>query len=117
MEPKLKEGKTVFINKIYYILNEIKRNDIIGIKKNQKVEIKRIIGMPNDIIRVSGNSMLGNEKEIKNNTEQLQNNVQTLEIKLGEQEYYVLGDDYCSRCIDSRKYGPITKKQIIGKVL
>ena len=117
MEPKLKEGKTVFINKIYYVLNEIKRNDIIGIKKNQKVEIKRIIGMPNDIIRVSGNSMLVNEKEIKNNTEQLQNNVQTLEIKLGEQEYYVLGDDYCSRCIDSRKYGPITKKQIIGKVL
>ena len=29
--------------------------------------------------------MLVNEKEIKNNTEQLQNNVQTLEIKLGEQ--------------------------------
>jgi len=38
-------------------------------------------------------------------------------VKLGKEEYYVLGDDYCPKCIDSRKYGPITKKQIIGKVL
>ena len=38
-------------------------------------------------------------------------------VRLMQKEYYVLGDDYCPKCIDSRKYGPITKKQIIGKVL
>lgn len=117
MEPKLKEGKSVFINKMYYILNEIKRNDIIGIKNNQKIEIKRIVGVPDDTVRIFGNFILVNGKKIKNNKEQSQNTVHKLEMKLGEQEYYVLGDDYCSKCIDSRKYGPITKKQIIGKVL
>ena len=74
--------------------------------------------MPNDIISISGNLILVNGKKIKeNHKEQAQNNVQKLEVKLGKEEYYVLGDDYCPKCIDSRKYGPITKKQIIGKVL
>ena len=118
MEPELREGKSVFINKIYYKLNKIKRNDIIGIENNQKVEIKRIVGMPNDMLSISENLILVNGKRIKENgEEQVQNNVRKLEVVLREQEYYVLGDDYCPRCIDSRKYGPITKKQIIGKVL
>tara|TARA_B100000446_G_scaffold136629_1_gene128928 strand:- start:78 stop:518 length:441 start_codon:yes stop_codon:yes gene_type:complete len=118
MEPELREGESVFINKIYYKLNKIQRNDIIGIKNNHKVEIKRIVGMPNDIISISGNLIQVNGKKIKENPkEQAHNNVQKLEVKLGKEEYYVLGDDYCPKCIDSRKYGPITKKQIIGKVL
>ena len=116
MEPKFREGDYVFINKIYYKLNKIKRNDIIGIDNNQKIEIKRIIGIPNDILLINGNSILVNGKKItENDKEKIQNNIHKSEVKLKKEEYYVLGDDYCPRCIDSRKYGPITKKQIIGK--
>ena len=48
MEPVINEGEQVFITKTYYRLNKIKRNDIIGLYNNQKIEIKRIIGMPDD---------------------------------------------------------------------
>jgi|TARA_B100001750_G_scaffold245626_1_gene265730 signal peptidase I len=118
MEPKLREEDSVFISNVYYKLNKIKRNDIIGINNKKKIEIKRIIGMPNDFVLCDGNSISVNGKAIKKNIKKdLQNNVNNFKVKLKESEYFVLGDDYCPQCIDSRKYGPITKNQIIGKVL
>ena len=118
MEPKLKEEDSVFISNVYYKLNKIKRNDIIGIDNKKKVEIKRIIGMPNDFVLYDENSISVNGKAIKTNIKKdLQSNVNNFKVKLKESEYFVLGDDYCPQCIDSRKYGPITKNQIIGKVL
>jgi len=118
MEPKLREEDSVFIRNVYYKLNKIKRNDIIGIDNKKKVEIKRIIGMPNDFVLYDENSISVNGKAIKTNIKKdLQSNVNNFKVKLKESEYFVLGDDYCPQCIDSRKYGPITKNQIIGKVL
>ena len=36
MEPIINEGEQVFITKMYYKFNKIKRNDIIGLYNNQK---------------------------------------------------------------------------------
>ena len=118
MEPIINEGEQVFITKMYYKFNKIKRNDIIGIDNKKKIEIKRIIGMPNDFVLCDGNYISVNGKAIKKNIKKdLQNNVNNFKVKLKESEYFGLGDDYCPQCIDSRKYGPITRNQIIGKVL
>ena len=118
MEPVINDGERVFITKMYYKLNKIKRNDIIGIDNKKKIEIKRIIGMPNDFVLCDGNYISVNGKAIKKNIKKdLQNNVNNFKVKLKESEYFGLGDDYCPQCIDSRKYGPITRNQIIGKVL
>ena len=49
MYPTLKNGNIVLIQK--YNL-DLKNNDIIVIKKDNKIIIKRLIGIPNDTIRI-----------------------------------------------------------------
>ena len=66
MEPVINEGEQVFITKMYYKLNKIKRNDIIGLYNNQKIEIKKIIGMPEDRLLINQSSLVRNGTEIIN---------------------------------------------------
>mgnify|MGYP000859605250 FL=1 len=115
MEPVINEGDQVFITKMYYKLNKIKRNDIIGLYKDHKIEIKRIIGMPKDRISINQYSLVRNGTEIIN-TSSIQHEIQNKEIILRNEEFFVMGENY-SKSVDSRNYGPIKKNQIIGKVL
>ena len=115
MEPVINDGEQVFITKMYYKLNKIERNDIIGLYNNQKIEIKRIIGMPEDRLLINQSSLVRNEIEIIN-TSNIQHEIQNKDIILRNEEFFVLGENY-SKSVDSRNYGPIKKNQIIGKVL
>ena len=115
MEPVINEGEQVFITKTYYRLNRIKRNDIIGLYNNQKIEIKRIVGMPDDRLLINQYSLNVNGTEIIN-TNKIQHEIQNREIILRNGEFFVVGENY-TKSVDSRIYGPITKNQIIGKVL
>ena len=115
MEPIINEGEQVFITKMYYKFNKIKRNDIIGLYNNQKIEIKRIIGMPKDRLAINKYSVIRNGTEIIN-TSNIQHETQNKEIILRNGEFFVVGENY-SKSVDSRNYGPIKKNQIIGKVL
>ena len=115
MEPIIKEGERVFITKTYYKWNKIKRNDIIGLYNNQKIEIKRIIGIPNDQLTINQSSITLNGKKIIN-VDNIQYKIQDKKIRLKNEEYFVVGENY-NKSVDSRNYGPITKNQIIGKVM
>ena len=64
MEPVINDGEQVFITKMYYKLNKIKRDDIIGLYNNQKIEIKRIIGIPEDRLSINQSSLVRNGTEI-----------------------------------------------------
>ena len=115
MEPVINEGEQVFITEMYYRFNKIKRNDIIGLYNNQKIEIKKIIGMPEDRLLINQSSLVRNGTEIIN-TNNVQHEIQNKEIILRNEEFFVMGENY-SKSVDSRNYGPIKKNQIIGKVL
>ena len=115
MEPVINDGEQVFITKMYYKMNKIRKNDIIGLYKDHKIEIKRIIGMPKDRISINQYSLVRNGTEIIN-TSRIQHGIQNKEIILRNEEFFVMGENY-SKSVDSRNYGPIKKNQIIGKVL
>lgn len=113
MYPTLKDGDIVYIKK--YNLS-FKQNDIVVIKKNKNIIIKRIIGLPNENIEIN-NYVYVNGKKYKdlyiNNTGDI-NNI----IYLKEDEFFVLGDNI-ENSIDSRfnEIGIIKRNEIIGKVL
>jgi len=113
MFPTLKNGEVVCIQK--FNLN-LEHNDIIVIRKNGKIIIKRLIGMPNDTIRIDKYVYINGEK---NDNLYIQNsgNISN-EICLKENEYFVLGDNR-QNSIDSRfdEIGIIYKNEIIGKVI
>lgn len=113
MEPTLKNGNIILIKKFNL---EIEYNDIIVIKKTNKILIKRVVGLPNDTIKIDKYLYVNGEKRNNlyiNNRGDMKN-----EIKLKSNEFFVLGDNI-EHSIDSRfnEIGVIHKDEIIGKMI
>lgn len=102
---------------ILYKLSSIDRFDIVVLKEsdNNETIIKRIIGLPGDKIKIRNNKIYVNNKIIEDKYAYGQTSDYD-EITLGEDEYFVLGDN---RLIskDSRYFGAIKKDDIKGKAI
>ena len=140
MYPTLKDGEFGFTNVGGVLLNGVKRGDIVVVtmeEKGQKTHwVKRVIGMPgdtiscvNDIVFINGKVLdetqyidpdyrqscvdqFGYFNKVPNadNTD-----VQDFEeVKLGDDEYYVMGDNR-TYSKDSRYVGPVKKSQLFAK--
>jgi len=114
MYPTLKHGHILIVKK--YSLN-LSNMDIVLIKKDNNIIIKRIIGIPNDEIEIKNGYVFVNDKKVDDiftKNSGIINN----KLKLNFNEYFVLGDNR-EESIDSRyeEIGIIKKEQIIGKVL
>ena len=113
MYPTLKDKQIVLIKK--YNLN-LANNDIIFIKKNKKTIIKRLIGLPNDTIKIDKYVYVNGNKNDNIITNQKGNIKNEIHLKPGE--YFALGDNR-DNSIDSRfdEIGIIYEDEIIGKVI
>lgn len=140
MYPTLKDGEFGFTNVGGVLLNGVERGDIVVVtmeEEGQKTHwVKRVIGLPgdtvscvNDVVYING-KVLDETKYIDSDYRQSlvdkfgyfnkvpnanNTNVEDFEeVKLGDDEYYVMGDNrpYSK---DSRYVGPVKKSQIFAK--
>ncbi|MBQ2205512.1 MAG: signal peptidase I [Lachnospiraceae bacterium] len=118
MAPYINDRSVVLTNRLYRNVLPLNRNDVIAFYVNGQESIKRIYGMPGETITISNGNLYVNDIQLEN--EDLKNSLSSnidQNVKLGEDEYYVLGDNLDSSK-DSRAsdVGNISKKNIIGKV-
>ncbi len=117
MEPTLANGDIVLLTKT----TNFKRSELCGFSWNNKLLIKRVIGVPGDWIEIDtdGTVYLNGEKLDEPYAEQLAVGECDLEFpfQVPQEEYFVLGDMRESS-IDSRNtlIGCVAKDQIVGKV-
>ena len=117
MEPTLKNGDIVLLNKT----TSFERGDICGFAWNNKILIKRVIGIPGDWIEIDtdGTVYRNGEKLDEPYAEQISFGECDLEFpfQVPQEQYFVLGDMRESS-IDSRNtlVGCVENKQIIGKI-
>ena len=117
MEPTLSSGDIVLLTKS----SHFKRGDLCGFTWNNKLLIKRVIGLPGDMIEIDtdGNIYLNGEKMEEPYVEQKALGECDLEFpfQVPPEQYFVVGDMRESS-IDSRNslIGCIPKDQIVGKV-
>ncbi|MEK7626993.1 MAG: signal peptidase I [Patescibacteria group bacterium] len=122
MEPNFNDGEYIIIDEISYNFKEPKRGEIIVFKYPNDISqyyIKRIIGLPGENIKINNKKVFlvsnGKEMEIRENyLGDIITNADT-NVKLGANEYFVMGDNR-TKSFDSRQWGPLLKKYIIGKV-
>lgn len=117
MEPTLVNGDIVLLTKT----TNFNRGDLCGFSWNNKLLIKRVIGIPGDWIEIDtdGTIYLNGEKLYEPYATQLAVGECNLEFpyQVPQEQYFVMGDMRESS-IDSRNtlIGCVEKDQIVGKV-
>ena len=113
MYPTLKNGEMVLAKK--FNLN-LQYDNIIIIKKGNNIIIKRLVGLPNDVVKIDQYLYINGEKAKDVYIED--SGDLTGEITLKSNEYFVIGDNY-QHSIDSRfsEIGIIYENEIIGKIV
>ena len=126
MNTTLSNGEVIILNKYEYRKKDIERYDVVVIKLDGKKIIKRVIGLPNEVIEIKDNKVYANgelldssfvylDENTKNNPSDFKMEDIGLE-KIPGNQYLVLGDNR-GNSLDSRykEVGTITKDQIVGK--
>ena len=124
MSPALENGDVTLVNRIVYDMSSPKRGDVIAFypkgNKESHCYIKRVIGLPGETVEVSKGEILINGKVLKESYETTEmEELERLEeaITLGENEFFVLGDNR-ENSEDSRytSVGNVKRSEIVGKV-
>lgn len=124
MEPSFHDNDYLIIDEISYRLREPKRGEVIVFKFPQNPSqrfIKRIIGLPGETLEIENSKVAvikNNKTQILDEASYLSSSFKTvgnLKITLGEDEYFVLGDNR-QVSADSRSWGAVSRKNIIGRV-
>lgn len=113
MYPTLKNGDIMILNKVGVKLSSIDRFDIVVIDNGGSLLIKRIIGLPNEEIKVEDNILYIDGKKVEQTF--LDEGVSTndFEYVVPQDCYFVMGDNR-EISLDSRVLGCFTKDDIKG---
>ena len=121
MNPTLKEGDILIVNKILYRIGKIQRNDIVVLTQDEKYMVKRVGGLPGEHIEYKDNYVYVNGEKFKEpfiDTDKITTEDFKLEDlgydKIPDDMYLVLGDNRVNSK-DSRDFGLVKKKHIVGK--
>ena len=121
MKPVLESGDVVLINRLAYDVGKPIRFDVVVFEREgQQPGIKRIIGLPGETVQIKNGSVYINGELLKAENglaEATIAGVAEYPVELGDDEYFLLGDNRDSS-EDSRfvKIGNVKRRQIRGKV-
>lgn len=110
----------LIIDQISYRFNDPERGDVIVFRFPEdpsKFFIKRIIGLPGETVEIVGNDIY---IEKQGGREKLNEPYVTMNIEtfsrtvLGDTEYFTMGDNRLAS-LDSRSWGPLDRRFIIGR--
>lgn len=124
MEPTVHPNDYVIMSKQAYTFGKIERGDIIVFKSDLKLDdnhnkllIKRVIGIPGDIITISdGNVYLNGDKLEEPYIASGGTIGEIYNLTVPEGEVFVMGD-HRNVSVDSRKLGCIDQDDIVGQAV
>lgn len=123
MSPTFENGQYLIVDEISYRLENPERDDVVVFRypnDPSKFFIKRIIGLPNEIVDIKGSTVTITNKEHPEGFALKEPYVENLSesdthFVLKDGEYFVMGDNRPASS-DSRYWGAVPKNLLIGKV-
>jgi signal peptidase I len=122
MEPSFENGNYLLVDELTYRFREPERGEVIVFKSptdGHSYYIKRIIGLPGESLVINGDRVSivkdGEENVLEENYILDKNGGRRYEVKLDEDEYFVMGDNR-DFSFDSRSWGALKDSNITGLV-
>lgn len=120
MNTTLEDGQVLILNKLRYRMTDIRRYDIVVVQLDDTKVVKRVIGLPNEVIEIKNDKVYADGKELDNSF----TSSKSLDFKMSDiglekipgDQYLVMGDNrYNSLDSRDRSIGTVKKEQILGR--
>ena len=123
MEPNFYNNEYLIIDELSYRFRDPQRGEIVVFRPpvaKDDFYIKRIVGLPGETVEVKDGKVFVSNLEFPNGKELEESYLHeptTNRAKkiMGEHEYFVMGDNR-DESLDSRSFGPILRRAIVGRV-
>lgn len=126
MEPNFHDAEYLIIDELSYRFRSPARGEVVVLRNPARPSeffIKRIIGLPGEHLEIAGDRIRVTNAAHPvgfslDESPYLDPSVATngnLQVDLGGRQYYVFGDNR-SYSLDSRSFGPVDRKTIVGRV-
>lgn len=118
MAPFVVAGQRVFVSRVAYHIGRPFQGDLVILRRDDgPLLIKRVVAGPRDRVRLFSGQVEVNGLVVHREDSRIADQrPPDFERALGPDEYFVLGEDPESSW-DSRRFGPVRRREILGKVL
>lgn len=114
MDPTLKNGDLMLLNRLSYKFGSINRFDIVVIDKGDSYIIKRVIGLPGETIKFENNQLYINDAKVDEPFLPEGKTTHDFVAYASDNCYFVMGDNR-QISLDSRELGCFDISDIRGK--
>lgn len=118
MSPTLEHGNKIIFNKFVYLIGEPQRNDVVIIQRPLKKYVKRVIGLPGEVIEIRNHVLYIDDEAYEQSyisEEAILNTGNFGPIEVPEDSYFVMGDNRAISKDSRNGLGFIESEHIIGK--
>ncbi len=117
MLPNYADGDRVVVARMPAMLDDPSHGDTVIARVQGEIVIKRIMGLPGELIEIEDGVLCRGGIPVDDPIPNSFRRMRDMDpIQLGQDEYFLLGD-HRRVSIDSREFGPVSRVDILGRVV
>jgi signal peptidase I len=123
MLPTYRNGSVNFVNRLAYLWHPPRRGDVVGIRLSDPgimwpsvMYLKRVVGLPGETVAFVNGQVLIDGHVLDEPYEKYECNWNQPPVKLGPNQYYVVGDNR-SMPPEDHVHGKVERDHIVGKAI